>query len=200
MRSLLTIIIGFALLLQGCTSQTKPETKSSEFHNKDFDWTITIPEGFQAIPAEEWGKMQNKGAEAIEKTYDQKIENHAKTIFAFRSNELNYFESNYQPYDVATDGAYEETIKGVNDMLYGTFVAQMPAAKLDSTSSKEMINGKEFHVFKVAVTLPNNMIMNVSMYNRLFGKREFTVNIMAVDRKQEKALLDAWKNSKFGKE
>jgi hypothetical protein len=198
MRNFLKMMVGLAWILQSCNSAT--ETKSVEFYNKDFDWRITIPKGFQALSADEWKKMQNKGTEAIEKTYDQKIENHATTIFALKSDEMNYFESNYQPFDVEKDGSYEETTRTVNEMLYGTFRAQMPAAKIDSVTSNEVIDGKTFHAFNVAVTLPNDMIMKLSMYSRLFDKQEFTVNILTVDRKKEKVLLDAWKNSKFGKE
>lgn len=144
--------------------------------------------------------MQNKGADAIEKTYDAKVENKAKTIFVFKSDQFNYFESNYQPFDTITDGSYLESFRNVNSLLYGTFEAQMPNVKLDSSSSQEIIDGKAFQTFKVRIAFPNKMVMDFLMYSRLFEDKEFTVNIMTVDNDKQRVLLNAWKNSKFGTE
>jgi len=47
------------------------------------------------------------------------------------------------------------------------------------------------------VTYPNDMIMNLLMYSRLFDDQEFTVNIMYVDKQKGKKMLKSWQNSKF---
>src|SRR5690606_1788507 len=148
---------------------------------------------------EEWAKMQNKGADAIEKTYNEEVVNQAKTIFVFKSDQLNYFESNYQPFDTAIDGDYLESCKNVNNMLYETFITQMPDIKIDSTSTVEKIDNLEFQTFKMKIEYPNKMTMNVLMFSRLFDKKEFTVNIMYVDKKKGEQMLDSWKKSKFTK-
>jgi hypothetical protein len=197
MKQLTIITFGLFLILQGCNGQT--QEKKKEIFNKDFNWTITIPENFETVTPEQWAKMQNRGAEAIEDTYGEKIENRAKIIFVFKSGQINYFESNYQPFDTIHDGNYDEKFAEVNKVIYGTFEAQMPDAKLDSMSSKEVISGLIFNKFNVTVHFPNKMVMDVLMYSRLFGNREFTVNITTTDKGKQKILLDAWKNSKFGK-
>lgn len=198
MRTIFIVLLLSSILPQSCKGQTKSPPK--EVVNKDFNWRIQIPEGFESVSAEQWTKMQNKGADAIEKTYDAKVENKAKTIFVFKSDQFNYFESNYQPFDTTTDGDYLESFRNVNSMLYGTFEAQMPNAKLDSSSSQETINGKVFQTYKVTITFPNKMVMDFMMYSRLFASREFTVNIMTVDKDKQRVLLNAWRNSKFGAE
>lgn len=180
-----------------CKGQSK--TEKNTIYNKDFKWTIHIPSGFDTVGAEKWAKMQDRGADAIEKTYDAKVENNAKIIFVFQKDQLNYFESNYQPFDTAIDGNYLESFKEVNQMLYGTFKAQMQGTQLDSSSSTQTISGLTFQTFKVAITFPNKMVMNCQIFSRLFGKKEFTVNIMTVDKQKEKELLDSWLNSKFDK-
>jgi hypothetical protein len=141
--------------------------------------------------------LQNRGLDALEKTYDGKIENNAKTIFVFQNDQFNYFESNYQPFDISQDGSYLENFNEVNKILYGTFETQMKGAKLDSSSSTAKISGLIFQTYKVVITFQNKMELNWLMYSRLFGKQEFTVNIMTVDRQKEKELLDSWTNSKF---
>ncbi|QES87352.1 hypothetical protein [Rhizosphaericola mali] len=190
----LPILIVF---IASCKGQTKTEKKT--VHNKDFEWTINIPAGFDTVSVEKWAKIQNRGAEAIEKTYDGKVENNAKTIFVFQNDQFNYFESNYQLFDSTKDGNYLESFREVNNVIYGTFEAQMKSAKLDSSSSTQTIDGLVFQKFKVLITFPNKMVMNWQMFGRLFGKKEFTVNIMTVDRQKEKELLDCWLNSKFEK-
>ena len=196
MRNYFNLIPLFFCFLASCKGQTKSENKT--VYNKEFDWTISIPAGFDTVGADKWAKMQNKGAEAIEKTYDAQVENNAKTIFVFRNDQFNFFESVYQPFDTAKDGDYLESFKEVNNMLYGTFEAQMEGAKLDSSSSIQTINGLTFQTFKVVITFPNKMVMNWLMFSRLFGQKEFTVNIMTVDKRKEKDLLNSWLNSKFG--
>lgn len=183
--------------LASCKGQPKSEKKT--VYNKDFKWTISIPAGFDTVSAENWVKMQNRGAEAIEDTYGEKVENNSKTIFVFKKDQFNYFESNYQHFDPATDGDYADAFKEVNKVIYGTFEAQMKGAKLDSSSSKQTISGLEFYTFKVVITIPDKMVMCLQMFSRLFDKKEFTVNIMTVDKQKEKELLDSWLSSKFDK-
>jgi len=196
MNKLKYFFIGLTIIFQSCNGQTTPK---KEIYNKDFNWTITIPENFENVSADEWAKMQNKGADAIEKTYNEEVVNQAKTIFVFKSDQLNYFESNYQPFDTAIDGDYLESCKNVNNMLYETFITQMPDIKIDSTSSVEKIDNLEFQTFKMKIEYPNKMTMNVLMFSRLFDKKEFTVNIMYVDKKKGEQMLDSWKKSKFTK-
>jgi hypothetical protein len=195
MRTIFLLLLIITVLLQGCSGQDR--SKQKMIFNKEFNWQIEIPQGFESVPAEQSLKMQNKGTEAIEKTYNAKVENNTETIFIFKSDQFNYFESNYQPYDTITNGNYLESFRSVNNLLYGTFEAQMPDTKLDSASSQETIDGLLFQTFKVTIRVSEKMTMEYQMYSRLFGKREFTVNIMTVDKEKQKALLDAWKNSKF---
>jgi hypothetical protein len=195
MRTLFLTLLILLVLLQSCKGQVR--TTAKEIFNKEFNWRIKIPEGFDTVSSEQWMKMQNRGADAIEKTYDAKVENQAKTIFVFKSDQFNYFESNYQPFNPATDGNYLESFRNVNNLLYGTFEAQIPNAKLDSASSQEVICGKLFQTFRVTITIPNKITMECLMYSRLFANREFTVNIMTVDKEKQKLLVSAWRNSKF---
>lgn len=189
-------IVLLLLFLQGCVEQTTPQRK---IYNSDFKWTITIPENFEKVSAGEWAKFQNKGTDAIEKTFDEKVINQAKTIFVFKNDQMNYIESNYQPFDTATDGNYQETCWAVNNMIYETFKTQMPDAKIDTTRTVEKIDNLQFQVFKMKVLYPNKMILHSIMYSRLFGKKEFSVNIIYSDTEKGNKMLNSWTNSTFGK-
>lgn len=188
------LIAGLIIFFQSCNGQKAPK---QEIHNQDFNWTITIPENFETVSSAEWQKMQNKGADAIEKTYEGEVVNQAKTIFVFRSDQFNYFESNYQPFDPAVDGDFMETWRGVNGILYQTFQAQMPGTKIDTVTTVEKIDGLEFQTLTMKVEYANKMVFTLLMFSRLFDKREFTVNIMYVDKLNGERMLDSWRQSKF---
>ncbi len=181
--------------LNSCHSQS--ESNSKIIQNKDFNWTITIPENFISMNENEWNKTQQKGKDAIEKTFGEEIINQTTTIFIFKNGQFNNFEANYQPYDIEIDGNYLETYDGVNEIMYETLETQIPEAKLDSISSTQKISGLEFQRFDVTVDFPNGMKMTTIGFSRLFDKKEFTLNITAVDEKSGKEMLDAFLNSKF---
>ena len=191
------LLIGLVFLIQSCTGQSNIE---KVVFNEDFNWTITIPKNFENVSAKEWKKMQNKGADAIEKTFEEEVDaSQVKTIFVFRSGQHNYFESNYQPFDTEIDGDYFETFEAVSEILYETFKAQIPGAKIDKKITVENIDNLEFQTLKIKIEYPNKMVMNMLMFCRLFDKKEFTVNIMYVDEAKGKQMLDSWKKSKFTK-
>ncbi|EJL74252.1 hypothetical protein [Chryseobacterium populi] len=192
MKNICTFIL-FLLLFQNYSAQSS----DSDFYSKDFKWTIKIPEGFEKVNNEEWAKMQGKGEDALEKTSGQKVINQAKIIFVVKSSNFNYLEANYQPFDPSVDGNYEETNKAVNDVLYQTFKDNMPGSKIDTVSTKEKINNLLFYKYVTKITMPNNMVMELQMYSRLFDKKEFTINIMFMDPKKGEEMINAWKASKF---
>lgn len=190
------LIFGLIIFFQSCNGQ---KTAKQKIHNKDFNWTITIPENFENVSSADWKKMQNKGADAIEKTYDEEVINQSETIFVFKSDQLNYFESNYQPFDPSVDGDHLESCKVVDQVLYETFKAQMPDVKIDTTRTVEKIDNLEFQTLTMKVEYPNKMVLNLLMFSRLFDKRELTINIMYVDNLKGQEMLDSWRESTFTK-
>jgi hypothetical protein len=196
MKRIIYLFLCLPILFQFCAGQTTPK---KEFYSKDFNWRITIPENFVAVDSAEQVRMQNKGAAVIEKTMDTEVENHARILFSFRSDKMNYFECNYQPFDPVLDGDFLETWQSINNVLYETFITQMPGIKIDTTRAVEQIDNLTFQTFKANIQYPNKIVLHMMMYSRLFDKKEFTVNIMYVDEAKGEKLLNAWKHSTFGK-
>jgi hypothetical protein len=188
----------FAVLLvfDGCTQQAAAPAK--KIYNRDFNWTITIPAGFQNLSAAQYAKLQQKGTEALQKTYGKKVENHTHLIFSLRSDQFHYIEANQQPFDTTADGNYLASCKAVDEVLFNTFKQQMPDnPKIDSANSTETIDHMVFQRFKVTIGIPDKGSLNLIMYNRLFDKKELTVTIMYVDTARGNALLNAMRSSKF---
>lgn len=172
---------------------------NKELFNSEFNWKITIPENFQNVNSEEQKRLQKKGEDAVEKTFGEEVINQSKNIFAFNNGKFNYFDSCYQPFDTEIDGDYITTCKAVNNILYETIKTQSPNSKIDTISSKEIIDKLEFEKFSLKAEFQNGITINMIMYSRLFDKKEFSVNIIFIDEKKGKLMLESWKNSTFSK-
>jgi hypothetical protein len=196
MQRLLFLFICLGAGFQFCVGQS---TSKKEFYSKDFNWRITIPENFQTMDPREMASMQNKGAAIMDKANNTKVENHAITLFSFKTDQMNHFDCSYQPFNPAVDGDFVETWQAVNNMIYKTFTTQLQGVKVDTAISVEKISNLEFHTFKANVEYPNKMVMHLMTCSRLFDKKEFTVNIVYKDEATGQQMLTAWMSSTFGK-
>ena len=192
-----TLLLIISLLVQVCMAQVVPKQK---FFDESLKWSITIPEGFESVPAKEWSKIQNRGAQAIEDTYEEEVINLTEIIFVFRAGQFNIFESNTQPFDEELFENYEAACAETYSIVYETFTAQMPDAQVDTLTSTEVIDNLEFQKFEVKIQYPNGLVMHIFMFSRLFDDREFTVNLMYIDEEQGEKMMEAWQKSTFKKE
>lgn len=183
-------------LMVSCTDSAT-ETKDEVIHTEHFNWTMNIPDGFEMESEEEWEKLQQKGTEVIEEAFDQEIEGSVKTIVVFKHDESNYFDANYQPFDTALDGSYLKSCNDVNQVIFETFLAQMPDVQIDSSSTTVIIDNLEFQKFNIIVQLPNNSSLTTHMYSRLFEDTELAINIMYQDEEYGQLMTEAWLNSSF---
>jgi len=166
-------------------------------YNSEFKWSIVIPEGFYLVSVDSVNAMHKRGAQKLENSSNQKIEDNTTNIFMFKSNRFNYFESCSQPYDTTTDGKISESVKLIANVLYNSFTSQIKNVEIDSSFEIEKISGLEFHKLKMKIKYPNNLVFYINMYCRLFGNKELAINIYYVDEIKGYQMLNAWKKSKF---
>lgn len=171
----------------------------STFYSPEFKWRVSIPAGFDTLSAESQQQMNKAGQNALEKTVGEKIETEATSIFTLHSGLGNYFQADYQSFDPAKDGDFNQMCNSVNQLLYETFKTQMPNAKMDSASSTTTVDGLVFQTFTVNIHLGILFTTHVRVYSHLFGTKDFTVNITTMEPVKEKALMESWMNSTFEK-
>lgn len=176
-----------------CQSQTGAKTIKVE----EFNWTISIPDIYKAVSESEWNKHEEVGKKAVEETYGQEVINQSVTIMAYKKGQFNSFDANWQPFDEAIDGSYKESNVAVNEILFHTFQSQMAGAKLDSASSIQNISGLDFYRFDINIEFPNGKVFKSTLLSRLFGKKEFSMNLAYLDEKAGQKMLDAMLNSSF---
>lgn len=184
------------LFLQYCIAQKK------EFHSAEFGWTIAIPEGFEIMDRNDWEAKREKGLDLVEKTYNADLDSldileSNKTLLILKQGQFNHLEVSMQFFDPGVDGNFEEANEAVSQILYETFTSQMPGVPIETSESREKIAGKEFLRNDFVLTFPNGMKYRAYMFTTLIGKKMFSVNVMFVDDKQGKLMLDALKASKF---
>lgn len=194
--SLYPLLIIALFFYNQCFGQSQ---NGKKIYNEEFKWTIFIPEGYDEISAEDWQAHQQTGIEMLEEEYEEEIVNETTIIFVFSNGELNYFESIYQPFDEEIDGDFIRTFDDVNKMLIQAMESQIPDTKVESRRSTQMVDGLLFQTSKMKVIYPNNFVLYSEMYSRIFGKKEFSVNIIFLEEEKGNQMRAAFLNSKFEK-
>lgn len=193
-KHLLSACFLFFLAISAFSQSDSTETV---FISTEFKWKIVIPNGYRPMGEEEWGKMQKRGLDALEKANDVQIDNQTVTLFVYRKDQVDYLEANWQPMDDDMIEDYDETRTVIGDAIFKAMQQQIPVAKIDSSYSKEKIDGLDFYVFTLKVPLPGDRMMRMILYSRLFGNKEFSFNCIAVRDERLKEILDAFRNSSF---
>jgi len=193
-RSILIYMILFSVL-PGCKGQS--DSKQQTLYYDDFRWRITIPENFVNVHPDASSKLQDKGVQPVENSSGEQGDDEIRTIFVFKNGDFNYLESTYQLFDPAADGSYMASCKDDREIVFETLRTQMEMAEIDSVSTVQVISGLEFQTFTIEVIFPNGTKWRSLIYNRLFGNRNFSVNITYVDEKSGERMLTAWLASVF---
>ena len=70
---------------------------------------------------------------------------------------------------------------------------------VNTLTSIQQIDNLDFYVLKMNITYQNKILLRILLYNRLFDKQMFILNIIYQDEKIGQEMLDAWENSTFEK-
>ena len=175
----------------------KKEVKNRKFFIKEFNWAIEVPEGLNYVSTGDIKKLKAKGMKLLENTYGDEVEDKTRTLFFIESGKFNKFEANTQFFDESVDGSYTETNNEIKKLLVNTFSQNMSNIKIDSLSSKVIIDNLEFFKFDLKVTFPNELVLYTAMFNRLFDKKELSCSIIYSNKEIGTKMLKSFTCSKF---
>lgn len=175
----------------------KKEVKNRKFFIKEFNWAIEVPEGLNYVSTGDIKKLKAKGMKLLENAYGEEVEDKTRTLFFIESGKFNKFEANTQFFDETVDGSYTETNNEIKKLLVNTFSQNMSNIKIDSLSSKVIIDNLEFLKFDLKVILPNELVLYTTMFNRLFGKKELSCSIIYSNKEIGTKMLKSFTSSKF---
>jgi len=188
-------ICAFFVITPICAQQT-----DKIYFFKEIGWTITLPSDFKALDSIENAKKNERGLKAIEESNEIKADiTELKTLIAASKDTYNYFNSTITPFDPKVDGPYDSTNKIVKDMVYKTFLDNMPNAKIDSVTTEETIDGLFFDKFHVTITIKENFILNMFLLSKYYKGYDFGISYLYLDVKTKEQIETMLKNSKFKK-
>lgn len=163
--------------------------------------TMTVPGSFPRLDQETKKETFQKGKRAIDKLHDSVfVLSDIQKVNLFSHDDNNMFILNTQDYDFKTQGDFRSAIHEVNKLVYETQIKNYPASKIDSASSKEIIDGVEFIKFVLNAKVNDDITMHMVNYSKLFkNNKDFTAAVVFTDEELGKEILKAFKAATFKK-
>ena len=169
----------------------------NKYHSNEIGWTIEIPKGWNVTQRGESQKREDKGLKLLNEAngidYDT---SGLKQLISFQKDRRHVFSATSEKFELEYEGEYEEQKKLVKELLYNTYAEN--GIKVDTISSKEIIDNLEFDLFKITVYGPKGeILLYQDLYCRYMNGLDFGVNLNYLNDKEKTELMNAWKNSTF---
>lgn len=188
------------LLLLLITAYGQAQTGDTLIRIKQLGWSLRLPRTFVLVSDKENQELTDKGKSAIEKSTDVQVDmTGLVTLLSASQGEFNYISATIQAFNPEEDGDYMEVNEGVKAMLYKTFTDQMPGGKVDTSSSRQVIDGIEFARFNADISADNKKIMTMVMLYKLYKGYDFGITYVYVDDKARITIEKMLSDSKFEK-
>ncbi|MEH1009449.1 hypothetical protein VDP25_17050 [Winogradskyella sp. ECml5-4] len=190
------ILFIFLISILSCETQINDKILSEEFQ-----WEITLPTHFKKIEVEKWEKIKKEGETHITNNTDTELNNLSNLIFVVENGEFNRFDANYTSKlnFIEPNTTFKESFDKINSITYDSFVNIAPNAKIDTTTTTEMIDGLKFLKFEMNTEMDESFIIKSRSYKRLFDDKVLSININFVDDRIGSQILNSLKTSKFNK-
>ena len=175
--------------------------KGNTYTSHEIGWTIEIPSGWAIIEKEQTRAGHERGVKAIEETIESEVDfSGLKNLIAFQKNRFNTFQSSSEPVELEYEGEWEENNATLKEIMYATYLNQ--GINTDSSATTiEKIDGLEFQKYSFTIYSPNgDGRLTQIIYGRLINNLHFSVVISYNNEKDKKAMMNAWRKSKFKKE
>ncbi len=190
MRLILTLTLAITLLSATGHGQSKP---THQFVFPQVGWKVKVPTDFTIMDSAQAPGMTIAGYDTTTK-YGK-----TKTLISFSKGQYNFFSSTVTPFDPARDGDWKVANSKLKNEVLATLGSQSAAIKIDTSSSVETIDGVEFQKFQIITTYQSNLVMNTSMYSRLYKGLNYGINISYTDENIGKELQLILASSTFDK-
>jgi hypothetical protein len=108
----------------------------------------------------------------------------------------NTFNATITPFDPKTDGDFATATQATKDILYKTFLDQMPDSKLDSSTSSVTIDGLQFDQYHITVTLKQKTF-DMVLLSKLYKGYDFGITYLYLDETSKKKIDAILASSQF---
>jgi len=178
MKKHVTFIL-FLLVVFSCN-------KNRLYTNSEFGIELNIPAGWEIQDTSDFHENAKKGLEVLkEKNANTvKVTGMEKILLALKKDRLNKFRLVLIPYKEKYRGEWIENYQNTKKQIFNSFASLN--FKVDSSSTREKIDGIDFEVFKIFVQM-GIVEMNQEMYRTCRNDFEyiFTLNYNNPGNRQE---------------
>ena len=194
-------IIAFLVLVSCKTDPNKQidegKVSNNFYHNKEIGWTMEIPNGWNVTHKSELSKRTEKGLNAINETAEIDYDvSELKHLLNFQKDRFHVFQSTLEPFKLKYEGEWEKNNEGIKKLIYETYSSR--GIKIDTSSSKEIIDKLEFKVFHITMYgADGKIILYQDMYGSHINGYDFGVNLNYINDEEKNEMVKAWKSSKF---
>lgn len=185
------VIVLILILLVSCSKPTPKYFVSSEL-----GWKVEIPKRWKVEDSIEL-KEKIKEAKKLIKTTgeDIKVTEENINLITFRKGNLSKFQATIIPFKEKYTGEWNDKYPAVKALIFNIFKSQN--FSVDSTSSKESIDGVSFQVFNLKISQNHKLVMEQNMYRTYRNGYDFIITIASSNSRYKKQLIKALKASKF---
>ena len=187
------IIILTVLLL---SNNLYSQDKTSKRYFKEIGWTILVPNDFAVLDSAQNEAIVNHGKKGLEEEFDAKV-NLLKTITLISARKSkNYFSASLTPPDPQKKQTPAEVISFQEQTIYR---AMSQNAKVDSSSTKIVMDGLPFRKFDMTIHLNEKASFGMTLVSRLYKEYYFVVAYVYLDKVTKEQIETMLTTSKFSK-
>lgn len=166
------------------------------YTSSEIGWTMRIPEGWEIISRDQQETSFERGIKAVEEVAGEIDYSGLKQLISFQKNQFNIFQSSSEPFPLEYEGAWEDNHEYLKEVLYDTYTNQ--GIKVDTASSKAMVDGIDFEVFHIVVHgRKGEVILYQDMYSGYINGFAFTATLNYNNEADKEILMKVWKESRF---
>ena len=187
----------FLTTIFNCSAQN---FSNEEFQIANWSWKLSVPDFLTAYDQQEWKKVQNRGKEAVEDTYNLDLKNKVQTIFIYQAKDSSLFEATIEKFNIEKTPDYIASCLWNNDFMYDFLTKNAPEAQLDTTISVVNVDHIDFQAINLKLSFPDGTVRSSFILRSLFDDMELTVSVIYNNDKSLEKILEVFKKSKFKKE
>ncbi|MDP4215043.1 MAG: hypothetical protein Q8927_02500 [Bacteroidota bacterium] len=174
------------------------QKKDSTFFFSEFGFRVTIPSSFDLVDSVQSARLNEKGTKAMSEANNiDMTTGQLRTLVTARNGKSQYFTATVEPFDPKRDGDYAQVSRQLRGMTYKAYVAQLPNARIDSSTTSALIDGERFERFEIDVILKGSTVLHSVLLSRLYKGYDFGINYMYTDPASRAAVESILNSCKF---
>ncbi len=172
---------------------------SKRFTFQKIGWTIELPNDFLVLDSSGSRAQLNEGVNMVDSLGDIKLNASETIVLIVASKNDNNFNAIITPFNPKIDGSWTKQHEELKTLTYNMIKKAIPAAIIDSSSSKEVIDQVMFEKFSITSSINGKVVAGVVALSKLYKGYDFGITYSYNDESVKKQIEAMLSTSKFKK-